>query len=95
MSGRNGSGDLWTGRFGSGSTTPLHGNPYTLTAEAPAFASAQRELPAFARGAPVELLRIVLTGGRQPWGTVVDLNGAPVASAQVRLLWPPEDPTRR
>lgn len=70
----------------------LHGSPYTLTAEAPTFASAQRELPAFARGAPVELLRIVLTGGRQPWGTVADLNGAPVAGAQVRLLWPPEDP---
>lgn len=70
----------------------LHGHPYTLTAAAPAFASAQRELPAFARGAPVELLRIVLTRGRQPWGTVADLNGAPVAGTQVRLLWPTDDP---
>lgn len=73
----------------------LYGSTYRLTVEAPAFGAAQLDLPAFTRNGPVEALRIVLTQGRQPWGTVVDLDGAPVASAQIRLLWPPDDPEVR
>ena len=93
-----------TGRSGRATSGPdgsfwidnaLYGSTYLLTVEAPAFASAQPDLPAFTRDAPVDALRIVLTRGRQPWGTVVDLDGAPVAGAQVRLLWPPDDPEVR
>ena len=93
-----------TGRSGRATSGPsgsfwidnaLYGSTYRLTVEARTFASAQLDLPAFTRNAPVEALRIVLTQGRQPWGTVVDLDGAPVAGAQIRLLWPPDDPEVR
>ena len=70
----------------------IYGSSYRLTVEAPTFAAAQRDLPALARSAPADPVRIVLTRGRQPWGTVVNLEGTPVAGAQVRLLWPPDDP---
>jgi len=65
---------------------------YRLTVEAPAFAAVQRDLPALERSAPADPVRVVLTRGRQPWGTVVNPEGTPVTGAQVRLLWPPEDP---
>ena len=93
-----------TGRSGRATSGPdgsfwidnaLYGSTYLLTVEAPAFASAQLDLAAFTRDVPLDALRIVLTRGRQPWGTVVDLDGAPVAGAQVRLLWPPDDPEVR
>ena len=93
-----------TGRSGRATSGPngsfwidnaLYGSTYLLTVEARAFASAQLDLPAFTRDAPVEALRIVMTQGRQPWGTVIDLDGAPVAGAQIRLLWPPDDPEVR
>ncbi len=93
-----------TGRSGRATSGPsgsfwidnaLYGSTYRLTVEARTFASAQLDLPALTRNAPVEALRIVLTQGRQPWGTVVDLDGAPVAGAQIRLLWPPDDPEVR
>ena len=93
-----------TGRSGRATSGPsgsfwidnaFYGSTYRLTVEARTFASAQHDLPAFTRNGPVEPLRIVLTQGRQPWGTVVDLDGAPVAGAQIRLLWPPDDPEVR
>lgn len=70
----------------------LYDSSYQLTVEAPAFASERHDLPAMARNAQPGPVRIVLTRGRQPWGTVVNLEGAPLAGAQVRLLWPPDDP---
>ena len=70
----------------------LFGSTYRLTAEAPAFASVQHELPPLSRNSPATPIRIVLTKGRQPWGTVVDGERVPVAGAQVRLLWPPDNP---
>ena len=70
----------------------IYGGSYRLTVEAPAFAAVQRDLPALERSAPANPVRVVLTRGRQPWGTVVNPEGTPVAGAQVRLLWPPDDP---
>ncbi len=70
----------------------LYASAYRLTVDAPAFASVQHELPPLQRNSPAAPIRIVLTKGRQPWGTVVDVERAPVAGAQVRLLWPPDNP---
>lgn len=68
----------------------LYGRSYRLTVEADTFASVRYDLPAMPRGAQPDPVRIVLTRGRQPWGTVVDLEGTPVAGARIRLLWPPD-----
>ena len=70
----------------------LYGSAYRLTVGAPDFASVQQELPALRWNAPASPIRVVLSRGRQPWGTVVDVGQAPVEGAQVRLLWPPENP---
>lgn len=69
--------------------TIRYGETYRLIAEAEHYAPVRRELPPFARSADVEPVRIVLSKGRQPWGTVVDLDGSLVTHAQVRLLWAP------
>ena len=70
----------------------IYGGRYRLTVEAPAFAAVQRDLPVLERSALADPVRVVLTRGRQPWGTVVNPDGTPVTGAQVRLLWPPDDP---
>jgi len=69
----------------------VYSRPYRLTVDAGGFASSVLELPPFEQGVATEPARIVLTNGRQPWGTVVSLEGAPVAGAQVALLWPQAD----
>lgn len=72
--------------------TAVYGNPYRLTVEAQGYASSILKLPALERGGEAVPVRIVLTDGREPWGTVLDPAGSPVAGAQVRLLWPAEFP---
>lgn len=69
----------------------VYSRPYRLTVDAEGFASSVLELPPFEQAVATEPARIVLTNGRQPWGTVVSLEGAPVAGAQVALLWPQAD----
>lgn len=68
----------------------VYGSPYRLTATARGYASSVLELAALDRFAEVAPVQIVLATGRQPWGTVVDGAGSPVAGAGVRLLWPVE-----
>ncbi len=70
----------------------VYGSGYRLTVEAPSYAPAQHDLPPFERASPVEPVHIVLSQGRQPWGTVTDPEGAPVAGAEIRLSWPSEYP---
>lgn len=73
----------------------VYNSGYRLTVEAPSYAPAQHDLPPFERASLVEPIRIVLTQGRQPWGTVVDPEGALVAGAEIRLSWPSEYPELR
>ncbi len=70
----------------------LHGFRYRLIVEARGYASSLHQLQPFAPGAAPVPVRVVLTAGRQPWGTIVDLEGNPVAEARVRLAWPSGDP---
>ncbi len=87
--------DQWLTGFGSvlsaadGSfrvATAVHGRPYRLTAAAEGHATAVREIPAIERGGPSPPVELVVTRGRQPWGTVTDSAGAPVEAAEVSLL---------
>lgn len=70
----------------------VYDSGYRLTVEAPSYAPAQHDMPPLGRASLVEPVRIVLTQGRQPWGTVVDPEGALVAGAEIRLSWPSEFP---
>ena len=70
----------------------VYGSPYRLTVAARGYATLVREIPAVEPGGDAAPVQIVMGNGRQPWGTVVDPAGAPVAGAEVRLLWPAENP---
>ena len=69
-----------------------YNRPYRLTVKAESYAPSVHDVPAFERDAVPEPVLVVLTPGRTPSGTVVNLEGKPVAGARVRLLWPPTDP---
>ncbi len=78
-------GSFWIGNA-------LYNSSYRLTVEAPSFAPMRQDLPAFERSAPADPIQVVLTKGRQVWGTIADPKGAPVSGARVRLLWPSDAP---
>ncbi len=63
-----------------------YGTSYRLTVEAEGYASAADALPPFRRDGMAQPLQVVLSRGRQPWGTVFDPDGAPVAGALIRLF---------
>ena len=64
---------------------------YRLIVEATGHPPSMHDLSPFRRDRLAEPVLIVLPTGRRPWGTVVDPEGAPIADALVRLLWPPPD----
>ncbi|MCY3971199.1 MAG: carboxypeptidase-like regulatory domain-containing protein [Acidobacteria bacterium] len=65
-----------------------YGHTYRLTAQAAGYATSALDLPPLERGKPVEPVHLVLSEGRRVLGSVVDMDGNPVAGAQVSLLWP-------
>ena len=65
-----------------------YGQTYRLTAQAAGYAPSALDLPPLEPGIPVEPVHLVLSKGRRVLGSVVDMDGNPVAEAQVSLLWP-------
>ena len=69
----------------------VYGNPYRLTAQAQGFPSTVVDVPPIEPGVAADLVRIVLTRGRNAWGRVVDTDGGPVAGAEVKLRRPADN----
>ena len=72
----------------------VYGHPYRLTIRAPGFAGSAINLPPYEPGATTGPVRIRLTKGRQARGSVVDMDGNPVAGAEVKLTWPEQKQSR-
>lgn len=69
-----------------------YGTSFRLIVEARGYASATDDLPPFQRDGMAQPFQVVLSRGRQAWGTVVDEDGAPVTGALIRLFRRPPEP---